>query len=290
MTEDIAQVPRFGSCRSATPDGSTHEMQWTEWGREDHPHVVVCAHGLTRNGRDFDFLAKRLAKSCRVICPDYPGRGQSPNLTDPQYYAIEQYAKDSQAMVSTLKYEQLDWVGTSMGGLIGMTLVASLTNPITKMILNDVGAFIPRQSMIDLADDLSIHPHFESMEEAYDYFREAYAGFGRLDDHHYIHMAEHGVWPSPDGPGYVLARDPAIIDQFAALPSADIDLWWIWEMIKIPVLIIRGEESGLLLPETVRKMQELHSGAAAVEFSACGHAPSLMVDDQIEAVAHWLGL
>lgn len=285
-----SHTPRFSSCRSATPDGNTHEIHWIEWGTESHEHVVICAHGLTRNGHDFDYLAKHLAKHCRLICPDYPGRGNSPKLANPEYYSIEQYVKDTFAICETLKYSKLDWIGVSMGGLIGMAIASMHNPPFSSMVINDVGAEIPRQSLNELAADLSCQPaSFNSKDEVYEYFSISYAGYGKLEDHHYRHMADHGVWPALDGNGYVLARDSAIIEALAKVSSADLDLWDAWKRITIPTLIVRGKESSLLLPETVSKMLEIHPKASVVEFAGCGHAPSLMVDDQIATVAGWLG-
>ncbi len=274
-----------------TPSGSTHEVYWTEWGAEDHAHVVICTHGLTRNGRDFDYLAKRLGNHCRLVCPDYPGRGMSPKLKNPQHYSIEQYVIDTFSIIKTLEYNKLDWIGTSMGGLIGMAIASMPEHPISRMIINDIGAQIPKQSLYDLAVELTDQPNcFNSMEEVYDYFRNAYPGFGRLEDHHYRHMGDHGVWSSPDGNGYELARDPAIIEELAKVPPSDLDLWDIWKRIKIPTLIIRGEHSGLLLTETIQEMLKIHTGASVIEFADCGHAPSLMTEDQIGKVSDWLGL
>jgi len=283
-------TPRFNHCQSMTPSGSTHEVHWTEWGDKNHPHLVICTHGLTRNGRDFDYLAKRLGNYCRIVCPDYPGRGSSPKLANPERYSIEQHIIDTFSIVKTLEYTQLDWVGTSMGGLIGMAIAGMPEHPIQSMVINDVGAEIPEQSLHDLASELTHQPdHFNSMEEVYDYFRQAYPGFGMLEDHHYRHMGDHSVWPRPDGNGYELARDPAIITDLAKVPPSNLDLWDTWEKIKIPTLIIRGEHSGLLLAETVRKMLKIHTNSSAIEFAGCGHAPSLMVENQIVKILDWLG-
>ncbi|MCY4229039.1 MAG: alpha/beta hydrolase [Gammaproteobacteria bacterium] len=274
-----------------TSSGSTHEVHWTEWGAVDHAHAVICAHGLTRNGRDFDYLAKRLGNHCRLVCPDYPGRGTSPKLVNPQHYSIEQYVIDTFSVIKTLEYDKLDWIGTSMGGLIGMAIASMPEHPVSRMIINDVGAEIPQQSLFSLAAELADQPdHFNSMEDVYDYFRKAYPGFGKLEDHHYRHMGDHSVWPGSDGNGYELARDPAIITELAKVLPSDLNLWEIWEKIKIPALIIRGEHSGLLLAETVDKMLKIHMDASAIQFADCGHAPSLMTDDQIDEIADWLGL
>ena len=281
-------LPRFNEVKSNTPDGDSHTINWVEWGASDNPHVIICAHGLSRNARDFDFLARRLSQYYRLICPDYPGRGMSQRLAAPEYYTMEQYVRDSRALISVIEFDQLDWIGTSMGGLIGMSL-AALDHPlISKLVINDIGPFITKQALANLATELVNHPTFGSMEDALAYFRAAYVGFGSLNDTHYAHMCQHGVWPCPDKAGYVLARDPNIIDNFVSMETADIELWEIWNTIKIPVLIIRGEDSDLLSLQTVEKMQHTHPLASSVQIPECGHAPSLMVDDQIDLIKTWL--
>ena len=273
---------------SATPDGQTHRLRWVEWGDFDNSHIVICAHGLSRNSRDFDFLAHALANDFRVICPDYPGRGNSDPLSNPVYYNNEQYLQDSRRMIEALAYEQLHWIGTSMGGLIGMGLAVRSDNPISRLVLNDVGAFIPGQALAQIAEYLGNHPQFNTLDEAEIYYRTTYASFGLLDDVHYHHLVEHGVRPAPDGEGYVLDHDKKIIDQFVSLKVGDIDLWDYWHKIDIPTLIIRGQHSTLLMAQTVEQMKHRHRGAKSIEIANCAHAPSLMVTDQIASVRDWL--
>lgn len=251
-----------------------------------NPRILFCAHGLSRNGRDFDYLARAAANNYRVVCPDYPGRGQSDSLVDPSYYHNQQYLLDTLQILDALRFDQLHWVGTSMGGLIGMGLASMPDQPIGRLVINDVGAFIPGEALATINGYLRQHPTFTSLKDAENYYRQVYASFGPLQDEQYRHLVEHGVRPSENG--YVLNHDPAMIDQFTALECNDISLWDLWEKIDVPALILRGEKSGLLLRSTVEEMTARHHGAEFVEIRDCAHAPSLMVVDQIELVLDWL--
>ena len=226
--------------------------------------------------------------SYRVICVDYPGRGGSSWLTEKSQYHNEQYLRDSLQLLDHLDYDTLDWVGTSMGGLIGMGITSMPDNPIRKMVINDVGPFIPADALSLIGDYLGLHPRFEHLDQANEYYRTVYASFGALEDHHYDHFVEHGVTSSKDGEHYVLNYDPEIIDQFTAIKPVDIDIWNIFDEISTPLLILRGKKSQLLLPQTVEQMKYRHGNALSVEFAGCGHAPSLMVDDQISCIRDWL--
>ena len=281
-------MPRTGAVACHTPDGHEHTLRWTEWGDPGNPRVTLCAHGLSRNGRDFDFLARSLADKTRVICPDYPGRGLSDRLRDPAHYHNQQYLEDTLRLIDALRFDQLDWVGTSMGGLIGMGLAAMPDHPLRRMVVNDVGPFIPGEALALIGDYLGEHPRFADLAEAENYFRTVYLSFGPLEDHHYRHFVTHGVRPDPIGGGFVLDIDPAVIDQFVAQPPVDIALWEYWDPIDIPVLILRGEKSGLLTADTLAEMLDRHPGAEAAEIPGCAHAPSLMVEGQIARVSDWL--
>ena len=287
MIENITKnSSRAGAELCKTDDGNTHTVRWTEWGEENNPRILFCAHGLSRNGRDFDYLAQVAATHYRVICPDYPGRGKSDSLMDPSYYHNQQYLLDTLQILDSLQFDQLHWVGTSMGGLIGIGLASMPDQPIERLVVNDVGAFIPGEALALINAYLREHPNFTSLEDAENYFRQVYASFGPLQDEHYRHLVEHGVRPSANG--YLLNHDPAMIDQFTALECNDIALWELWEKVDVPALIIRGEKSGLLLRSTVEEMKQRHPGAESAEIKGCAHAPSLMVPDQIALVLDWL--
>ncbi len=289
MTDIKSNItPIQGEVLSKSSSGSIHRVCWTEWGNPNNPRILFCAHGLSRNARDFDYLAAAVGDQYRVICPDYPGRGASDWLRNKAYYNNEQYLKDSLAIIDRLEFDQLDWVGTSMGGLIGMMLAAVPNNPISKMIINDVGPYIPATALSVIGEYLKCHPRFNNHKQAIDYFKSVYAGFGKLDEEHYEHFVTHGVCASEDSDDLVLNYDPAIIDQFVAAKLSDIDIWDTWDKISVPILILRGKQSGLLLAQTVEQMKHRHGNAISVEFNDCAHAPSLMVEHQIQIIFDWL--
>ena len=281
-------VPAVGSVLSGTPDGARHVLRWTEWGDPENPRVLICAHGLSRNARDFDFLARTLMDRYRVVCPDFPGRGLSDRLSNPVHYHNFQYLQDSRYLIESLDFERLDWVGTSMGGLIGMLLASGPDNPLRRLVINDVGPVISGEALAGLGEYLSKHPRFPTLADAEEYFRTVYTGFGPLEDRHYRHLVSHGLRPAPDGDGYVLEVDPEVINQFVSLPFRDVAVWQFWNPIRIPTLILRGEESVVLDRDTLAEMKARHPAAESVEIPGCGHAPSLMVEDQIRLVGDWL--
>jgi pimeloyl-ACP methyl ester carboxylesterase len=254
------------------------------WGEPGALPPVVCVHGLTRNGRDFDRLAAALESERLVIAPDIVGRGASSWLADAGGYAYPQYCADMAALIARLGVDEVDWVGTSMGGLIGMMLAAQPNSPIRRLVLNDVGYRIPRQALRRLAGYVGKDPEFADLAGVEAYLRQVHAPFGQLDDEAWRQLALHGHRRLPNG-RYGLAYDPKIGQAFTGTMAADIDLAPVWEKVRCPVLLLRGAESDLLLPETARAMA---SKAELVEFPAIGHAPSLMVPDQIEIVRSWL--
>ena len=264
-----------------------HTVAYTQWGRDDAPRTVVCVHGLTRNGRDFDALALNLVDRYRVACPDVVGRGKSGRIANPALYGYPQYCADMAALIARLGVEQVDWVGTSMGGLIGMMLAAQPNSPIRRLVINDVGPFISKVGLQRIADYVGKDPVFEDIAAVESYLRFVLMGFGRLPDEAWRHMAEHSARQRPDG-RYGLAYDPAIAEAFKAQPMGDVDLWAFWDRIQCPVLVLRGETSDILLPETAEEMTGRGPGARVVEFANAGHAPALMTDDQIAVVRNFL--
>ncbi len=245
---------------------------------------VICVHGLTRNGRDFDRLAAALATDRRVVCPDVTGRGQSEWLRDPAAYGYPQYCADMTVLMGRLGSEQVDWVGTSMGGLIGMMLAAQPNSPIRRLVMNDVGPFIPAAALQRLSGYVGKDPRFDDMAGLEAYLRQVHAGFGAIDDAGWRHLAEHSHRRLPDGK-IALAYDPAIGRGFASTPIKDVDLSAIWAKVSCPVLVLWGADSDLLLAATARSMA---AKAEVVEIASTGHAPSLMNAEQIEIVRSWL--
>lgn len=264
-----------------------HSVAYTQWGRDDAPRTIVCVHGLTRNGRDFDALALDLADGHRVACPDVVGRGKSGWLANPALYGYPQYCADMAALIARLGVEEVGWVGTSMGGLIGMMLAAQPNSPIRRLVINDVGPFIAKTGLQRIADYVGKDPVFEDIAAVESYLRFVLMGFGRLPDEAWRHMAEHSARQRADG-RYGLAYDPAIAEAFKAQPMDDVDLWAIWDRIRCPVLVLRGADSDILLPETAEQMTRRGPSARVVEFPHTGHAPALMTEDQIAAVRGFL--
>lgn len=278
-------------CLSAT---GFHRMAYVEWGPADSDKVLVCVHGLTRNGRDFDPLAQAFAEDgWRVICPDIVGRGTSGRLADPKGYGFPQYLADMTVLLARIGAGQVDWLGTSMGGLIGLQmaglqLAAKSGGPIRRLILNDVGPFIPKASLERIGSYLDQRPRFATAAEAEAYVREVYAPFGRLTDAQWAHLARHSFRADGEGllePNY----DTGIAVPFKAAPAADADLWALWDQLRLPTLVVRGEESDLLLAETANQMTQRGPKPLILTFPDCGHAPALMDQDQIAAIKGWLG-
>jgi pimeloyl-ACP methyl ester carboxylesterase len=277
---------RQGSFSALGPHGF-HRVHYTEWGAADNPHVVVCVHGLTRNGRDFDALARRLSTRCRVICPDVAGRGFSERLTHPEDYGYPLYLADMAALIARTGAEKVDWVGTSMGALIGMLLAVQPGAPLQRLVMNDVGPFVPKAALERLAGYVGQDPRFDTMEAVERYLREIFAPFGPLTDEQWQHLAQYSALRLDNG-RFALAYDPAIGNAFKG-PLQDVNLWPVWKSIRVPVLVLRGADSDLLLAETAREMiGTAPSGSRLVEFAGIGHAPALMADDQIAAVEAFL--
>lgn len=260
---------------------------WPLRGEATHP-TAICVHGLTRTGRDFDVLADALSAGRTVVCPDMAGRGASDWLAAPEAYTNAQYMADLTALLAHSGANTVDWVGTSMGGLLGIMLAAQRNTPIRRLVLNDVGPRVPRSALLNIADYVGAHPHFPDFEAAVAYMAQIHAGFGDLAERHWRHLARHAVRPVEDG-GYRLAYDPAIGAPFADRDAiADVDLWASWEAITCPVLAIRGAQSELLTADALAEMERRGPGAKALVVSDAGHAPALLTADQVEPVRAWL--
>lgn len=272
-----------------------HRMAYVVWpsavtdgGTGGDPVPLVCVHGLTRNGRDFDALALALSGAGRdVVCPDVVGRGRSDWLADPAGYGVPQYAADMATLIARLDVPAVDWLGTSMGGLVGMALAAQPGTPIRRLILNDVGPVVPQAALQRIADYVGLDPAFDDVDALDAYLRQVHAPFGPLTAEQWRHLATHSARQKPDG-GLALAYDPGIATPFRNQPIEDIDLWPLWEAIRCPVLVIRGADSDLLSAETAEGMRERGPRAQVHEVASCGHAPPLMADDQIQVVRDWL--
>ncbi|MBI1244154.1 MAG: alpha/beta fold hydrolase [Alphaproteobacteria bacterium] len=279
-------TPRTNSMPVLGPAGF-FRLVWTEWGPAKAARTVMCVHGLTRNGRDFDALARALAAhDMRVVCPDMPGRGASDWLPKPDDYAYPIYMQTLAALYARLDVEKVDWVGTSMGGLIGMLTAAQRGHYIRKLVLNDVGPFIPAAALQRLGNYVGRDPRFEDFGQVEAYLRKVHAPFGKLTEAEWMHLAFHSAEESGDG-NLRLRYDPAIGKPFQDKPADDLALWAFWDQLRVPVLAIRGADSDLLLRETLLRMAK-KPNCEAVEIAACGHAPALMAADQIGTVLNFL--
>ncbi len=272
--------------QAASPSG-LHGIAYTEWGAKDAP-AVVCVHGMTGNARNFDILADALSSDFRVICPDVAGRGESDWLPDPMLYAIPQYVADMVTLIARLNVESVQWVGASMGGLIGMTIASLPNNPISRLVVNDIGPMVPRDALIRIASYLAKGERgFDDLREVEEHFRSIHAPFGALTDDQWAHFAKHGARKMNDG-RYRLHYDRNIAISFNALAGADVDIWPVWDAIACPSFVIRGAESDLLLAETCREMEKRGPKATIWEVPETGHAPALMDRIQIQQVREWL--
>ncbi len=263
-----------------------HRIAYTEWGDPANRRVLVCLHGLTRNSRDFEPLAQALAEEWRVICPDMPGRGDSEWLPAKADYNYHLYQSDCAALIARLDVDQVDWLGTSMGGVIGMALASRMGAPIRRLILNDIGPFVPGAALQRIAAFLGSDPRFRSLAEAEAALRKSMTTFGIRQPEHWRFVTEVSTEPAENGT-YRLRYDPGIADTFKAALD-DASFWPLWDNIRCPVLVLRGTESDLLLPETADEMTRRGPKADVVEIPACGHAPMLLEDEQITLVRDWL--
>jgi pimeloyl-ACP methyl ester carboxylesterase len=259
-------------------------LRWQEWGPVDGP-PVLCVHGLTRTGRDFDPLARALAAGGRrVLCPDLPGRGASDWLPDPALYAPPSYVTALSHLLARLE-GPVDWVGTSLGGICGMVVAAMPGNPVRRLVLNDIGSHVPQAAMARIRDYVGGEPGFPDLPALEAYLRQVHAPFGRLSDAEWRHLAETSSRPAEGE--LRLHYDPAIATPIRAAEPVAMDLTAFWARVTAPTLLLRGAESDLLLAETAREMAT-RPGVQLAEIPGCGHAPALMDAAQIGLVTAFL--
>ena len=285
------------------PSGS-HRMAYWQWGSADAPHAVVCVHGLSRQGRDFDTLAQALVArsgaALRIVCPDVVGRGRSDWLADPMGYGIPTYVGDMLQMLQQLHaaapVRTLDWVGTSMGGLIGMGIAGTpklpLPAPVRRLVLNDVGPVIQWAALQRIGTYLGQTGRFASVQQAADAMWAISQGFGPHTREQWLALSQAMVKPLPDG-GVTLHYDPAIAVPFRTLDeksaaAGQAALWHAYDAISARTLLLRGAESDLLSRATANEMIRRGPRPGLVEFNGVGHAPTLIAQDQVDAVCAFL--
>ena len=285
-------------------DGVTqHRVGYWEWnqtGQVGHPHVIVCVHGLTRQGRDFDVLAQALSHHARVICPDIAGRGQSDWLADPMAYGVPQYAFDMLVLLTQVHAQypiaQLDWVGTSMGGLIGMAVAGTpdlaLPVPIRRLLLNDVGPRLEWSALQRIGTYVGESPRFASVEEGAAWLRVQSADFGPHTDAQWLALSEPMLRPGTEG-GFVLHYDPKIAVPMQGMTQEQVVqgealLWNLYDAITAQTLVLRGAKSDLLTAQTVQEMAQRGPKAHSVTLEGVGHAPTLVQPEQVALVKEFL--
>jgi len=258
---------------------------WHEWGVADNPRVVVCVHGLTRTGRDFDVLAEALASTHRVLAVDMPGRGCSEWLPDKSDYVYQTYLSALTALIAAAGVPSVDWVGTSMGGLLGIVMAAQPGTPVARLVVNDVGPTIEPAALARIGAYVGSDPTFDSEAALVAYVR-GISPFGPHDDAQWEHLVHTTTTRRRDGRwGFVY--DPGIAVPFRNAASGA-DLWPLWDAIDCPTLLLRGAESDLLSASTARAMIERGPRPRLVEFAGVGHAPTLIPADQVRAVVDFL--
>lgn len=264
-----------------------HKLAYFEWGDPGLDRVVICVHGLTRRGRDFDHLASALEDRYRVVCVDLPGRGQSDWLALAADYQPSIYVQDMAALIARLDVEQVDWIGVSLGGLIGMTLAAQPKTPIRRLVLDDIGSYVGAEALQRIASYVGQDPSFPDRTGVEAYMREVNTGYGPLTDEQWAHLVAHGSRRDATG-AWRQHYDPKLAEPFKQGFSEPVALWPLWDQIACPVLILRGTQSDILTAETAAEMVARKPGTRLIEFPGVGHAPMLMDEAQIRAVREWL--
>ena len=272
-----------------------HRMAYWEWGDAANPRVLVCAHGLARQGRDFDTLARALCGDFRVVCPDVVGRGRSDWLADPMGYQNAAYVADMVTLLARLDAGELHWVGISMGGLIGLGLASLADSPIRSLVLNDVGPKVEYEALVRIGTYLGAPMHWASVQEAADYLLSISKSFGPHTPEQWLTLTRPMLKAVDDdqGAGFVLHYDPAIAVPFrevtpAVAAAGEAATWAAYDRVQCAVLLLRGADSDLLSRETALAMTERGPKAKLREFAGIDHAPTLIAPDQIAVVREFL--
>src|SRR5260221_3241690 len=278
-------APRTLSFRSLSPHGF-HRVVYYEWGDAANPRVVICVHGVGRNGRDFDVVAEALAPTHRVIAVDMPGRGNSDWLADPNDYVFPTYLTTLTALIAACGGIDVDWLGTSMGGLLGMVAAAQPKTPVRRLIVNDVGPQIEAAALARIGGYFGQDPTFATFAKIETYIRDISAPFGPLADEQWAFMTRTNVRERADG-RWGLAYDPGIAVPFRKSPAPP-DLWPVWDAIRCPTLVLRGALSDLLSREVAGQMALRGPRPSVIEFPGIGHAPMLLGPEQYGPVVDFL--
>ncbi len=280
---------REGSVRCLGPHG-LHRMAYVEWGDPANPRLLVCVHGLTRNGRDFDVIANALAAHYRVVCPDIVGRGASDRLPVSDDYALPTYANDVTTLIARLGVDTVHWLGTSMGGLIGMFLASLPGSPITRLALNDVGPLVMLEALRRIGEYVGKAPDFPDLAAAEQYIRLVCTPFGALTDAQWRFLTVVGTCPRAGG-GLQMNYDPAIAEPYRKAFLAakeDVSLWPLYDGIRCPTLVLRGAQSDVLSAATAIEMTQRGPKATLIEVPGVGHAPMFLRESEVRLVEDFL--
>lgn len=264
-----------------------HRIIYYEWNSSKTADTLLCVHGMTRVGRDFDYLAQALQPHYHVICPDMVGRGKSDRFKNKDSYKIEQYLSDLTALIARLNISSLDWLGTSMGGILGMIIAAQSNTPVRRLILNDVGAQMPESAVKRILSYAGIKTHFPTREQAEAFLRLIYTPFGIIEKEYWQHLFQHSLVDDPKG-GYTLNYDPQVVGAVEEKNQPHFKLWDFWDKIKCPVLVIQGEDSDILTDDILSLMRKRGPLFDLIKIPHCGHVPMLIEQKQIALVKNWL--
>ncbi len=309
-----SKEPRLDYVLCTNPKG-WHRLAFWEWGEAKNDHIMLCVHGLTRNGRDFDALAQRFSDRYRVICPDMAGRGQSDWFDDPDLYNFAQYVGDIATLIARLQPRRITWVGTSMGGLVSLSFIYMLmqvargplahtqvqaqaaewlcqkTLPLDRLVLNDIGPELALEGMKNIASYVDQVPTFKSFEQAKEFARTHWGGFGLETEAQWDAYTRHYFVATEEG--WQAHYDPAIIRAFVRglkypMEESQKFLWSVYAGLNIPVLVLRGQHSDLLTESVYQRMLKDQTRAQGHEIARAGHAPSLLFDDELQLIDDFL--
>jgi pimeloyl-ACP methyl ester carboxylesterase len=284
-------LPRHHAVQCLNAKG-LHRMAYTEWGAAANPKVLVCVHGLTRQGRDFDTLAQAMSAEYRVVCPDVAGRGLSDTLPDPMAYGFPQYVADMVTLLARLNAETVHWVGTSMGGVIGMLVAALPNSPISRLVLNDVGPTIEPSSLVRIGQYLGQQTSWATLDEAADALWAISQGFGPHTRAQWLALCTPQLMQNGQG-RWVSRYDARIATPFRTLTAdsakaGEAVMWQAFDSLRCPALVLRGAQSDLLSTTTAHAMTQRGPKARLAEFEGVGHAPTLVQAEQVKAVRDFL--
>ncbi len=268
--------------------GEDIEVAYREWGDSDNHKKLFCVHGLTRNSKDFDFLAASMSNQYNVICIDIPGRGVSGYFAQLDNYNFQNYMTAIKRVISSITPGKIDFLGTSMGGVVAMSLASIDSSLIRKLVLNDVGPFVPGVLYAALnAHEKTKPKSYNSYAEAVQYHKEHCSSFGPMSDEQWGEFTMNGMREDKDG-RFIYDYDKKLEVKIAQNASGELNVWDVWDQIKCPVLVIRGETSMALQKEVAEEMAQRGPKADLIEIPVTGHAPTLMSEEQVSIVRDWL--